>query len=126
MSENLKQVEYAKETLKVFEDHGEDMDDVRHVIHFFYGGNFSALGKALKELGYAITPTVDSDGVIAERHEVVGENWRTTTLKHLCELADTYEVEYDGWEASMERQIEKQNPTRQQSGWFSKLLGKKS
>jgi regulator of RNase E activity RraB len=104
VSENRKQVEYAKEALGVLEEHGEDFGDVRHVIHYFYGGNFEALGAALRELGYAVTATVDDDGVIADRNEAIGESWRTSTLVHLCELADQYGAEYDGWEASMERQ----------------------
>jgi hypothetical protein len=104
MSENLKQVELAKDTLQVFEERGEDMTDVREVIHYFYGGNFQALGEALEELGYSTRPTVDNDGVVAQRDEAIGEGWRTSTLRHLCELADAYGVEYDGWEASMTRQ----------------------
>jgi regulator of RNase E activity RraB len=104
MSENLRQVEYAKEPLRILAEHGEQMDDVRHVIHYFYGGNCEGLGAALGELGYAVGPTADNDGIVAERHEAIGEAWRTSTLVGLCELADTYGVEYDGWEASMERQ----------------------
>jgi hypothetical protein len=124
VSENLKQVELARQTLQVFEDHGEDMSQVRHVIHYFYGGNFRALREALGELSYITRLTVNEDGVVAERHEAIGENWRTTTLAHLCEFADSYGVEYDGWEASMTAQ---QQPNAQQSsGWLSKILGRKS
>ena len=104
MSDNLKQVDQATEILRVLEEHGENMADVRHVLHYFYEGNFRGLGAALRELGYEVTPTADEDGVIAERHEAIGEEWRTTTLRSLCELADQYGVDYDGWEASMERQ----------------------
>ncbi len=103
MSDNRKQIDLAKDTLKVFSERGEDMSDVRHVVHYSYGGNFHALGSSLAELGYSVRPTVNSDGIIAERHEAIGDEWRTTTLSHLCELADTYNVEYDGWEASMTR-----------------------
>ncbi|HTU12605.1 MAG TPA: ribonuclease E inhibitor RraB [Allosphingosinicella sp.] len=106
MSENLKQVDSAKEVLRVLEEHGEDMADVRHVIHYFYGGNVEALGAALRELGYGTEPTAGDDGIVADREEAIGEEWRTTTLRHLCELADTYGAEYEGWEASMERQPE--------------------
>jgi hypothetical protein len=120
----MKQVDLAWETLKVFHDNGQDMSDVRHVIHYFYGGNFQALGKALDELGYTTRATVNEDGIVAERHEVIGESWRTSTLLHLCELADTYGVEYDGWEASMTRPPA--GPKPQASGLFSKLFGKKS
>ena len=127
--DNIKQVELARATIKVFEDHGEDMSDVRHVIHYFYGGNFAALGSALRELGYDVRNTVDDDGVVAERHEAIGESWRTTTLRGLCELADNYGVEYDGWEASMTRQHS--DPpiavqTDKQGGLFAKLFGKKN
>lgn len=106
MSGNLKQVELAKDTLRIFEEQGEDMGDVRHVIHYFYDGNFAALGSALQELGYEVRPTVDNGGVVAERHEAIGDEWRTSTLPQLCELADSYGAEYDGWEASMTRQGE--------------------
>ena len=129
MSKNLQQVELAIETLKVFTDRGEDMNELRHVVHYFYDGNFAALGNALSELGYAVRPTVNHDGVVTERHEVIGEEWRRTTLMHLAELADTYGVEYDGWEASMTRQQSMQPsevtapPT---GGLFSKIFGKKS
>ncbi len=129
MSDNLKQVELAKSTLKVFADQGEDMNADRHVVHYFYGGNFKALGNSLQELGYAVKLTVDEDGVVAERHEAIGEGWRTTTLVHLCELADTYDAEYDGWEASMERQpppTQVEPLSAKQGGWLSKIIGKKN
>ena len=129
MSDNLKQVELAKSTLKVFADQGEDFDAVRHVVHYFYGGNFTALGKSLRELGYAVNLTINEDGVVAERHEAIGEGWRTTTLVHLCELADTYHAEYDEWEASMERQpsLPSVEPVSdKQGGLLSKIFGKKS
>jgi len=128
VSDNLRQVELAKETLQVFADRGEDFSDVRHVLHFFYGGNFHGLAEALRELGYQTRLTVKEDGVVAERHEAIGESWRTSTLVHLCELADSYSVEYDGWEASMERQP-KPAPTPAPSkpaGLLSKLFGKKN
>jgi hypothetical protein len=132
MIDNRKQIELAKETLRVFTDHGEDMADTRHVVHYFYGGNFAALGASLRELDYATRPTVNNDGVIAERHEAIGEEWRTTTLAHLCELADSYGVEYDGWEASMTRQDAAPQPQAapppqpKPAGFFSKLFGKKN
>ena len=128
MSDNLKQIEWASETLKVFVDRGEDMADVRHVVHYFYNGNFSALGEQLRELGYVVRLTVDEDGVVAERHEAIGEEWRTSTLVHLCEMADSYGVEYDGWEASMTRQKSDvvEEPSPEKSSWLSKILGKKN
>jgi hypothetical protein len=122
VSENLKQVDRATSVLAVFEEHDEDMGDVRHVIHYFYGGNFEALRSSLIELGYQTRLTVNEDGVVAERHEAIGEDWRTSTLVHLCELADTYGVEYDGFEASMTRQEPR---PKKKNGWLSKLLGVK-
>jgi hypothetical protein len=127
--DNRKQIELARRTLEIFTERGEDMADVRHVVHYFYGGNFTALDASLRELGYETRPTVDNDGVVAERHEAIGEGWRTTTLAHLCELADTYGVEYDGWEASMERQSSAPKVTQEteKSGsWLSKIFGKKN
>ncbi|MEQ1725921.1 MAG: ribonuclease E inhibitor RraB [Sphingopyxis sp.] len=129
MKSNIDQVEMASETLRVFEEHGENFDDVRHVIHFFYGGNFQALSASLSELGYEVKPTVDNDGVVAERYEAIGEEWRTSTLVHLCELADSYQVEYDGWEAEMMRQpaVPPANSSgKDKSSWLSKIFGNKN
>lgn len=128
MSKNAKQVELAKQVLAMFVENGEDMSESRHVIHYFYDGNFEALGASLKELGYQVRPTIDDDGVVAERYDVICEDWRTTTLYHLSELADNYGVNYDGWEAAMKHP--EQPLTRKEesnrSNWFSKLFGKKS
>jgi hypothetical protein len=129
VSGNHKQVELALQTLRVFAEHGEDFGDARHVIHYFYGGNFSALGSALGELGYEVRPTVNNDGIVAERHEAIGEEWRTSTLPDLCQLADSYGVEYDGWEASMTRQEAKPVAAPSSTGkpgWLNKLFGKKN
>ena len=121
---NIDQVELAKQTLAVFRERGENFSDVRHVIHYFYGGNFAGLGAALTELGYDVRNTVEDDGVVAERNEAIGEEWRQTTLVGLAELADTYAVEYDGWEASMTRQPASESQ-QQSVGWLSKIFGKK-
>jgi hypothetical protein len=122
MSDNLKHVDLAIETLRLFEERGEQMEDVRHVLHYLYGGNLAALGAALTELGYAVRPTVDNDGLVAERHEAIGKDWRTSTLLGLCQLADTYGAEYDGWEASMVRQpAAPPKPT----SWTQKIFGKR-
>ena len=100
------------------------MADVRHVLHFFYGGNLDGLRAALGELGYAVRATVDVDGVIAERNEAIGEVWRTSTLVAVCQLADTYGAEYDGWEAAMTRQSAAV-PTKR-PGLRSRLFRKKN
>jgi Regulator of ribonuclease activity B len=98
------QSELAIETLQLFVQDGEDLSDVRHTVHYFYGGNHVALGEALQALGYSVRPTASQDGVIAERMAVTDEQWRTETLRALSELANEYGSEYDGWEASMTRQ----------------------
>jgi hypothetical protein len=84
-----------------------------------------ALTLALSELGYQVRPMVESDGVIAERYEAIGEEWRLSTLRNLCELADSYGCEYDGWEASLERQPRSNPAPAKPIGLFSKLFGKK-
>ena len=118
----------ARKALAQFVEHGESLTDGRHIIHYFYGGNFAALGAALRELGYTVTATAEEDGVVAERHEVIGESWRTSTLLGLCQLADQYGVEYDGWEASMTRQpaASGEAAARREGGWLSKIFGKKN
>ena len=125
LSDNRNQIELAKDTLNIFADRGEDFSDVRHVLHFMYGGNFEALAASLRELGYAVKPTVNADGIIAERHETIGEEWRVTTLTALCDLCDAYGVEYDGWEAAMTRQPSTPPEDLKPSGFFSKIFGKK-
>ena len=45
-----------------------------------------------------------SPGVIAENHAVTDRDWSTATMKQLCDLANQFGAEYDGWEASMVRQ----------------------
>jgi hypothetical protein len=68
---------------------------------------------------------VNNDGIIAEKHEAIGEVWRTSTLVHLCELAHTYGVEYDGWEASLTRQPPAKPAPDKPKSWASKIFGKK-
>jgi len=128
VTDNQRQIELAKATLEVISGRGENMADIRHGIHYFYGGNFVALGASLAELGYSVRPTVNNDGIVAERHEAIGEEWRTTSLSNLCELADTYGVEYDGWEASMNKQPSKAANAygSQRAGLLSKIFGKKT
>ena len=83
---------------------GEDLSDERHVIHYFYDGDVEGLTRALSEAGYEVRPTETSPGVIAETHAVTDENWSELEMKKLCDLANQFGAEYDGWEGSMVRQ----------------------
>jgi len=98
------QSEMAVQTLKMFEDRGENLTDERHTVHYFYDGDFAALGEALRAQDFAVRPTVGNDGVVAERMDVTDEKWRLETLTALSELANEFGSEYDGWEAAMTRQ----------------------
>jgi hypothetical protein len=104
VDEPSRQSELAIETLKIFEQNGEVLTDERHTIHYFYDGDHVALGDALRELGFTVRPTVDNDGVVAERVDVTDEKWRVETLTALSDLANRFDSEYDGWEAAMMRQ----------------------
>lgn len=123
MSENMNHVELAKETLKMFEDRGENLNDIRHVIHYFYGGNFTDLAVVMAESGYSVRSTANEDGVIAELDEAIVEEWRTSTLLDICLLSDSCGVEYDGWEASMTRQ-QGTSIQPESDHWDSGLFGK--
>ena len=83
---------------------GEDLSDERHVIHYFYDGDVEGLTSALDEAGFETRPTATSPGVIAEHHAVTDESWSTTCMQQMCDLANRFDAEYDGWEASMVRQ----------------------
>ena len=83
---------------------GEDLSDERHVIHYFYDGDVDGLSKALEEQGYAVQPTATSPGVIAENHAATDQQWSENTMKQMCDLANRFGAEYDGWECSMVRQ----------------------
>ena len=120
-SEGDRQFRLAKETLAVFVEQGEDLTDERHVIHYMYGGNWRAMGAALGELGYQVRPTVDEDGLVAERREVTDVEWARRAMHQMCELAGQYGVEYDGWEASMVRQ-KQVAPAPAKRGLFHKFF----
>lgn len=83
---------------------GEDLTDGRHVVHYFYDGDVDGLSKALSDEGYTVSPTATSPGVIAENFAVTDRAWSESEMKRMCELADRFGAEYDGWEASMVRQ----------------------
>jgi len=83
---------------------GEDLSDGRHVIHYFYDGDVDGLKEALGSDGYVVSSTATSPGVIAENFAVTDRNWSESEMKKMCELADRFGAEYDGWEASMVRQ----------------------
>jgi len=120
-----RQVSMAKEVLSTFLQHGENLADQRHVIHYAYGGNWEAMARSLAELGYQVRPTVDADGLVAERNDVTDLAWADRTMRQMCEIADQFGVEYDGWEGSMERQQPEPDP-RGKASLFGKLFGKKN
>ena len=84
--------------------HGEDLSDGRHVIHYFYDGDVNGLKEVLGNDGYVVSSTNTAPGVIAENFAVTDRAWSESEMKKMCELADRFGAEYDGWEASMVRQ----------------------
>ena len=128
-SEGDRQAQLALEVLSMFVEKGEDLSDERHVIHYMYDGNWEAMGASLTELGYQVRPTVNADGLVAERTEVTDAQWAVHTMHQMCEIAAQYGVEYDGWEGAMVRQptatgTPPSEPPKS-SGLFAKLFGKK-
>ena len=89
---------------------GEDLSDGRHVIHYFYDGDAEGLSRALAEDGFEVRPTATEPGVVAEKHDVTDRAWSESEMKKLCDLANRFGAEYDGWEASMVRQGEANAP----------------
>ncbi|WP_294121043.1 ribonuclease E inhibitor RraB [Sphingomonas sp.] len=83
---------------------GEDLSDGRHVIHYFYDGDVNGLKEVLGNDGYVVSSTQASPGVIAEIFAVTDRNWSESEMKKMCDLANRFGAEYDGWEASMVRQ----------------------
>jgi hypothetical protein len=83
---------------------GEDLSDGRHVIHYFYDGDVDGLKAALREVGYVVSPTNTAPGVIAEIFAVTNRDWSESEMKKMCDLANHFGAEYDGWEASLVRQ----------------------
>ena len=83
---------------------GEDLSDGRHVIHYFYDGDVDGLKEALAGEGYVVSPTNTTTGVIAENFAVTDRGWSESEMKKMCDLANRFGAEYDGWEASMVRQ----------------------
>ena len=105
-----KQVEMNEPVFAALRGAGEDMSDTRHVIHYFYDGDVDGLSAALAAEGYETRPTATSPGVIAENHAVTDEAWSQSEMQKLCELANRFGAEYDGWEGSMVRQGEANAP----------------
>ena len=83
---------------------GEDLSDERHVVHYFYDGDVDGLSAALAEAGFEVRPTQTSPGVVAEHHAVTDEAWSTACMKQMCDFANRFGAEYDGWEGAMVRQ----------------------
>ena len=86
---------------------GEDLSDTRHVIHYFYDGDADGLSKALSAEGFTVRPTATSPGVVAENHAVTDRQWSETEMQRMCDFANQFGAEYDGWECSMVRQEKK-------------------
>ena len=106
MAENdwQKQVAMNEPIFAVFLENGEDLSDERHVIHYFYEGDVEGLSKALSEDGFEVRPTATEPGVVAEKHDVTDRAWSESEMKKMCDLANRFGAEYDGWEAAMVRQ----------------------
>lgn len=106
MAENdwSKQVLMNEPIFAVFLENGEDLSDERHVVHYFYDGDTEGLSKALSDDGYEVRPTATSPGIVAETHAITDRAWSESEMKKLCDLANRFGAEYDGWEASMVRQ----------------------
>ena len=108
MAENNweQQVLMNEPVFAALEGAGEDLSDERHVIHYFYEGDVDGLSAALAAEGFEVRPTATSPGVIAENHAVTDREWSKTAMQRMCELANKFGAEYDGWEGSMVRQGE--------------------
>jgi len=102
-----KQVAMNEQVLAQLAGAGEDLSDGRHVIHYFYDGDVESLSAALSEGGYSVRPTATSPGVIAENLAVTDRAWSESEMKRMCDFANRFGAEYDGWEASMVRQGKK-------------------
>jgi len=83
---------------------GESLSDGRHVIHYFYDGDVNGLKEVLGNDGYVVSSTNTAPGVIAENFAVTDRKWSESEMKKMCDLANRFGAEYDGWEASMVRQ----------------------
>jgi len=119
------QFELAKQVLAHFISLDESLTDGRHIIHYFYGepDTLPGLRTKLEGLGYLVRDTLTSPGLIAETMGVTDEAWAESTMSLMCELADEYDAEYDGWEASTVRQ---KPPKPTKKGLFRKLFGRTS
>ena len=106
MAENdwEKQVAMNEPVFAALRGAGEDLSDERHVVHYFYDGDVDGLTAALDEAGFETRPTATSPGVIAEHHAVTDEDWSAACMKQMCEIANRFGAEYDGWEGAMVRQ----------------------
>jgi hypothetical protein len=98
------QVQMNENVFAALTSNGEDLSDGRHVIHYFYDGDINGLKEALGNDGYVVSSTQTSPGVIAEIFAVTDRDWSESEMKKMCDLADRFGAEYDGWEASMVRQ----------------------
>jgi hypothetical protein len=100
---------------------GEQLSDGRHIIHYFYGveDRLPGLRAELEAECYLVRDSAAGPGLVAETVGVVGAEWAAETMPVLCDLADKYDAEYDGWEASAVRQPKPGKP-----GLLKSLFGK--
>ncbi len=100
----LQQVQMNEPVFTMLLSNGERLSDRRHVIHYFYDGDVNSLSAALSGAGYEIRPSEAAVGVIAETHAITDHEWSQSEMKRMCDLANQFDAEYDGWECSMVRQ----------------------
>jgi len=91
---------------------GADLTRSRHTIHFLYFPNKSeaqSAATALAANGFiarsepkSIIPSKNQWPVIAEQMATVNSQTMTVTRSFLTRLAEQYNGEYDGWEASLD------------------------
>lgn len=122
-----REVERAKETLDLFLDGGADLSLARHVVYFFYGDCHDELAEELRSRGFQVHRKgddqywhvderhrsiadngrdvewlVNTACLMADRSEIIGEAWRTSTLRDLYLLAEQHDVIMDGWHAQLD------------------------
>ena len=81
--------------------HGDDVTLPRHVLFYFYGGNFIALGTAAARAGYHTRPTANADGVILETVTAVDAASFSRQTAQMEKWTTQFGCEYDNWECEV-------------------------